>query len=78
VRDVLLDGETHLLTVPPEAMPELAGVAQKFGLDFDDAYQYITASRQDLTIVSLDSDLDRTDRGRRTPGEILQISDRTQ
>jgi hypothetical protein len=39
VRDVLLDGETHLLTVPPEAMPELAGVAQKFGLDFDDAYQ---------------------------------------
>jgi hypothetical protein len=39
VRDVLLDGETHLLTVPPDAMPELAGVAQKFDLDFDDAYQ---------------------------------------
>jgi hypothetical protein len=38
----------------------------------------MSPSRQDLTIVSLDSDFDRTDRGRRTPDEILQISDRTQ
>jgi len=42
----------------------------EFKLDFDDAYQYIAAEKYDLTIVSFDSDFDRTTRGRKTPSEI--------
>ena len=50
--------------------------AQKFNLDFDDAYQYAVAEKYDLTIVSFDTDFDRTERGRETPGEVLQEQER--
>ena len=50
-------------------------ITERMGLDFDDAYQYIAARRHDLTIISLDGDFDRTDLGRRTPGEIIQALD---
>ncbi len=46
-------------------------VRQQFQLDFDDAYQYVAAEKYDLTLVSFDSDFDRTRRGRKTPMEIL-------
>lgn len=42
-----------------------------FGLDFDDAYQATAAARHDLTLVSFDDDLDRTDRGRKEPARAL-------
>jgi predicted nucleic acid-binding protein len=46
-------------------------VGRKFGLDFDDAYQYLAAVKYDLTLVSFDSDFDRTERGRRTPADVI-------
>lgn len=39
--------------------------AQKFNLDFDDAYQYAGALTQKLQIVSFDKDFDRTELGRK-------------
>lgn len=39
-------------------------------LDFDDAYQYVAAEKYTLTLVSFDADFDRTERGKKTPGEI--------
>ena len=45
---------------------------QQFNLDFDDAYQYTAAERYDLTLISFDSDFDRTTRGRKTPAQILE------
>lgn len=71
VQDILLDGATRLLTVSPAAMDELVRVATKYRLDFDDAYQYVAAAHSGLSIVSLDSDFDRTDRGRRLPRDIV-------
>jgi predicted nucleic acid-binding protein len=47
-------------------------VAERFNLDFDDAYQYTAAEKYDLTLVSFDSDFDHTERGRKTPAEVLQ------
>jgi predicted nucleic acid-binding protein len=46
-------------------------ISRKFGLDFDDAYQYAAAQEQNLTLVSFDADFDRTSRGRKSPSEIL-------
>jgi predicted nucleic acid-binding protein len=49
----------------------LVNVAQRFNLDFDDAYQYAVAEKYNLEIVSFDSDFDETERGRRTPDEAV-------
>jgi len=45
-------------------------IALKFGLDFDDAYQCAAADHYGLTIVSFDSDFDRTEKGRKTPDDV--------
>ncbi len=55
-------------------MPSVCDIVQSFRLDFDDAYQYAAAQKSDLIIVSYDSDFDKTDRGRRTPGEIQTVN----
>ena len=45
----------------------------QFDLDFDDAYHYVAAEKYGLTIVSLDRDFDQTERGRKTPDEVLSV-----
>ena len=55
-----------------EDTKKLAKVSQRFGLDFDDAYQYAVAERYGLTVVSFDSDFDRTEKGRKTPKDVLE------
>ena len=52
-------------------IPNLVRVAQQFKLDFDDAYQYVSADKYNLIIVSFDSDFDHTSRGRKLPTEIM-------
>lgn len=63
------------MSVPPEAMHRVVAVMEQFGLDFDDAYQYVAAERTDATIVSFDGDFDHTGRKRQTPAEILRERD---
>jgi len=46
--------------------------AKRFKLDFDDAYQYVIAEKYGLAIISFDSDFDRTEQGRTTPGIALK------
>lgn len=75
VQDVLVEGFVHLLTVGPDQMGSLGEVAEKFSLDFDDAYQYVVASRYDLMIVTFDGDFDRTELGCRSPIEIIHMLD---
>ena len=55
-----------------EDMVSVIEAAQRFGLDFDDAYQYAVAEKYGLTIVSFDADFDHTEQGRKTAGEILE------
>ncbi len=52
-------------------MDTLVDVAAKFNLDFDDAYQYLSATRHGLRIVSFDADFDRTTEGRLLPTDVL-------
>ena len=58
VDDLILTGGIRLLKLAPEDVRQLAEVAQRFNLDFDDAYQYTIVERHDLTIVSFHSDFD--------------------
>ena len=53
-------------------MKKIIEIGEEFDLDFDDSYQYVAAERFFLTIVSFDSDFDKTEKGRITPGRLLE------
>lgn len=71
VRDAFIDGAIVLIHLGPEDTQRLVHVIERFNLDFDDAYQYVAAEKHNLTLVSFDGDFDRTERGRKTPAEII-------
>jgi predicted nucleic acid-binding protein len=71
VQDVFTNGAVALLRLEPQEMPNLVVAINQFNLDFDDAYQYVAAQRNNLVIVSFDNDFNRTPEGRRTPAEII-------
>lgn len=62
----------ELVSLEPADMGRLVAVMDSFGLDFDDAYQYVAAERHEVELVSFDDDFDRTERGRVTPGEMVK------
>ena len=68
--DMIIDG-IEILSLQPEGLKLLNGIAQKFKLDFDDAYQYSVADKYNLQLISFDRDFDRTKRKKKEPSEIL-------
>lgn len=74
VEDVLQNGGINLLALFPDDIKKMINASKNFGLDFDDAYQYAVASKFELTLISFDSDFQRTDTGHKTPSQILQIT----
>jgi len=73
IHDVFIKGEVSLISLAPKDILKIIPVMDKFKLDFDDAYQYVAAEKYDLIIVSFDEDFDITERGRKTPIEILKL-----
>jgi len=71
LKDMLLKAGMVMVYLDARDMETVINEAQHFNLDFDDAYQYVTAQKHNLTMVSFDSDFDRTQRGRQTPAQIL-------
>jgi len=71
VQDLLTTNRIRLVRLGEAETQSIVRAARRFNLDFDDAYQYVTAERYNLTIVSFDGDFDRTERGRRTPEAVL-------
>jgi uncharacterized protein len=69
VEDMASSG-IQVITLPEGEMNRVAKAAESFNLDFDDAYQYAVAQRSSLTIVSFDSDFDRTDSPKKTPAQV--------
>jgi predicted nucleic acid-binding protein len=79
-RRFLADLARHHVFTLHLAPPDLYNVLDKmmqYVLDFDDAFQYIIAERNELRIVSFDSDFDRTPQGRLTPAQALAEIQRT-
>jgi predicted nucleic acid-binding protein len=71
VQDIFLEGAVGLLRLEPSDMPDLVSLMARYSLDFDDAYQYLAAEKHRLTMVSFDRDFDRTEKGRRAPGQLI-------
>jgi len=72
LKDMILNVGVAVSALSAQEMESLIEVAQRFGLDFDDAYQYAVAERYGLTIVSFDADFDRTERGRKVPKDLIK------
>ncbi|MGB9715750.1 MAG: PIN domain-containing protein [Thermodesulfovibrionales bacterium] len=70
INDILIDGGLQLVHLSIEDLKKVVEISQKFNIDFDDAYQYTAAEKHNLTIISFDSDFDRTERKRKTPAEV--------
>lgn len=68
--DMVTQAGTTIALLKAHEMEAVADHSVTFNLDFDDAYQYALAMKHDLTIVSFDSDFDRTTRGRSQPSTI--------
>jgi hypothetical protein len=72
VSDILQDTPIIVIRLDSNDLPRVLAARKQYGLDFDDAYQYVAAEKHDLTLVSFDADLDRTERGRKTPADVLK------
>jgi hypothetical protein len=71
VQDVILNGGVGVLSLTSNEIGDVVQAAQKFNLDFDDAYQYSLAIRTNADLVSFDKDFSRTDLGCKVPSDIL-------
>ncbi len=69
--DMIYNAGIILKSLNIEDMKIVINSAKNFDLDFDDAYQYGVAEKYNLIIVSFDKDFDRTEKGRKTPAELL-------
>ena len=69
--DIIASG-IRVLSLMPDDFSKITDVARRFHLDFDDAYQYAVAERDDLSIVSFDRDFDRTEKGRVVPENLFR------
>ena len=72
VDDVLIDSDVLLVSIPANKMKRVVEIMERFGMDFDDAYQYVAAELEKATIVSFDKDFDKTEQGRLTPMQVLK------
>jgi len=68
--DTIEDSRIIRICLNTEDLKQLIAVRQQFQLDFDDAYQYVAAVKHGYTLISFDSDFDRTEKGRKTPDQI--------
>jgi len=72
LQDILITAGQKIVSLLIEDMETVILASQRFNLDFDDAYQYAVAEKLNLTIISLDSDFDKTERKRKIPVEVLK------
>ncbi len=70
--DTIEDSGVGRVRLDTTDLKQVLAVRQQFNLDFDDAYQYRAAEKYNLTLLSFDSDFDRTERRRKSPVEVLQ------
>ncbi len=70
IQDLFRNGAVSVVRLGTEDTEAILQVMDKFHLDFDDAYQYLAAEIFELTLVSLDADFKRTEKGYMAPEEV--------
>ena len=67
VTDSLIESGIRSISLEAKDFYDLIRNMDDFNLDFDDAYQLTVAEEFNFTIISFDSDFDKTKVGRKTP-----------
>ncbi len=71
VADTLEENSVNRICLDPSVLRKISVIQKQFSLDFDDAYQYVAATENELVLVSFDADFDKTTLGRKTPAELI-------
>ncbi len=71
ISDTIEDSGVMWLTLDTPDLKKIPTIRQRYNLDFDDCYQYMAAEKYNYSIVSFDNHFDRTERGRKTPNQII-------
>ena len=71
VNDVFVNGDIEIVRLEASDIPAVVDRMREFGLDFDDAYQYVAAEKRGFGIVSFDADFDKTLLGHILPTDAL-------
>ena len=66
----IINSKITILSLNLNEISDLSRIIQKYNLDFDDAYQYSTAKKYKLTLISFDKDFDKTEIKRKEPREL--------
>ena len=56
ISDILEESGVERISLSASDLKKLLSASREFGLDFDDAYQYVAAKSNDLVLVSFDKD----------------------
>ena len=72
LNDLFQKGEVWRIQLVMENMQKVVEVSQKYALSYNDAYQYAAAEFYNLILVSYNDVFDKTERGRKTPAELLK------
>lgn len=72
IQDILEDTAVPVVSLTHSELRQVIEVSRQHKFGFDDAYIYVAAEKFDLTIVTFDHHFDATQRGRKTPAQILQ------
>ncbi len=72
LKDMVFNAGLIITSLSANDLEVVVTSEQRFNMDFDDAYQYTIAEKYGLTLISFDSDFDRTERGRTTPDIALK------
>jgi predicted nucleic acid-binding protein len=59
-----------MVSLTEQELRTVVNNASAFDFDFDDAYQYSVAEKYDFTLISFDTDFDRSKRGRKSPADV--------
>ena len=70
-KDVIYESGVNIIRLAKSDIFKIIKFGKKHNLDFDDSYQYTSARKYNLKIVSFDSDFDKTDLRRITPTDAL-------
>lgn len=72
LNDTFVNGEANLISLTISEQIKLLQNMRIYNLDFDDAYQLTCAIKYDLTLVSFDTDFDKSPVKRKVPKDFLK------
>ena len=73
INDLFVYNQVKLITLSPIELKEIVEVINLYKLDFDDSYQFLSAKKYSLEIISFDSDFLKTPIGKKDPMEIIDL-----